>query len=290
MKSLEEFLFEEFTEGSAKRYLFAIQAFLNHMGEENAITSKYHHVTDYLNVLRDKGNSSAYVQTELYGIKNYYKWLLSTHQRNDNPTRNLYLKNVKGRNVQFQNLFTEAELELLLERENRYALLNWRNKLAISFYIYQGLSTGEIVNLTIHDIDLDKGTVFIKAGRNISRILPLRSKQVIFSERYLTFDRPFLIKFPTDCLFIGKLGQPEEGEGVQYLIECQRLIYPDRKLNPKTIRQSVTVNLFKKGLDIKDVQLFAGHKNPSTTEAYKPVDLRKLKEAVGKFHPLGDLV
>lgn len=84
-------------------------------------------------------------------------------------------------------------------------------------------------------------------------------------------------------MLIGKLGNPASSDQIQYLTESQRHLFSERKVNPKTIRTSVLVNLFKQGWDIKDVQLFAGHKYPSTTERYKPHDLSNLKEAVEKW-------
>ncbi len=71
---------------------------------------------------------------------------------------------------------------------------------------------------------------------------------------------------------------------IHHLVESQRFEFPERKLNPKTIRQSVIVNLFKQGWDVKDVQLFAEHGFPSTTERYKPQDLSELKDAVERWH------
>lgn len=85
---------------------------------------------------------------------------------------------------------------------------------------------------------------------------------------------------------MNKLGNAETGEGLHYLIECNKFLFPERNLNPKTVRQSVIVNLFKKGMDIKDVQLFSGHKYPSSTEIYRPNDLSELQDAIGKFHPI----
>ena len=64
--------------------------------------------------------------------------------------------------------------------------------------------------------------------------------------RYLEFERPFLLKQKSEILFIGKLGNCETIDGLHYLIESQRNLFPGRKLNPKTIRQSVIVNLLKK--------------------------------------------
>jgi integrase/recombinase XerD len=51
-------------------------------------------------------------------------------------------------------------------------------------------------------------------------------------------------------------------------------IYPARKVNAQTIRQSVIVNLLKAVHDIDVVQGFAGHKYPSATERYKQKKLR----------------
>ncbi|MCC6691587.1 MAG: hypothetical protein IT235_08655 [Bacteroidia bacterium] len=42
----------------------------------------------------------------------------------------------------------------------------------------------------------------------------------------------------------------------------------------------------KKGNDIRMVQHFAGHKNPSSTERYKIKDIEELKAGVNKYHPL----
>ncbi|MBO6516836.1 MAG: hypothetical protein JJ975_09835 [Bacteroidia bacterium] len=70
----------------------------------------------------------------------------------------------------------------------------------------------------------------------------------------------------------------------QCLVQSQRFLFPERKLNPKIIHQSVLVNLFKQGWDVKDIQLFAGHRFPFTTGRYKPQDLTELKDAVERWH------
>lgn len=242
---------------------------------------------EHIGELRKANLSFDHIRTELAGLKQYYKYLVRTGARMDDPTRHIFLKDQRPRNVQFQDLFTSEEMDLLLERPNRYGILQWRNKLIISFYIYQGLSTGEIERLVVGDLDLDKGTVFIKSSpRQCSRILPLKANQVVFIERYLTFDRPSLMKMETDTLLLSKIGTTVKGEDCQYLIESARELFPNRLLNPITVRQSVIVNLFRQGLDIRDVQLFAGHHYASTTERYKPTDLTKMKEAMERFHPL----
>jgi len=63
-------------------------------------------------------------------------------------------------------------------------------------------------------------------------------------------------------------------------------MFPDRNLNPRTIRQSVITNLLKEGKDLRVVQVFAGHKK-STTEKYRQSGLEELQAAIEKYHPLG---
>jgi integrase/recombinase XerD len=102
----------------------------------------------------------------------------------------------------------------------------------------------------------------------------------------LNYDCPKLLKIKTDRFFITKLGTIEKGDSLHYLIERQRNLFPERTLNPKTVRQSVITNWFRQGLGIKEVQIIAGHKYPSTTEVYRPTDLGQLKNAIGRFHPV----
>jgi site-specific recombinase XerD len=286
MIELEDYLHSKFTPSSVKRYLYAIEKMHLFLGESNALHARYSDVIFYINALRQKGFQREYVQTEFYGIKNYYKWLLINNIRVDDPTIHIKLNDISKSDIQFQNLFTRDELTLLLNKKNRYDLLKWRDYLAISFYIYQGLTTGELVSLTVHDVNLEKGVLYIFDSFNSSRLLKLYPNQIAAYKRYLTFDRPFLVKGKSEQLFIGKLGNPETHDEFHYLIESQRELFPNRKLNPKTVRQSVITNLLLEGMSLIDVQLFAGHHHVSSTERYVQMDLSKMRNELDQFFPL----
>lgn len=62
--------------------------------------------------------------------------------------------------------------------------------------------------------------------------------------------------------------------------------FKGRKVNVTTIRQSVITNLLKAGNDLRIVQVFAGHKYPSTTEKYKQTNVEALKTAIQSYHPI----
>ncbi len=251
-------------------------------------TAKYKHIMTYIGELRIKYKNGGTINCSLAAIKRYYSYLNHIEARKDHPAITIKLKDNKRLEVQLQDLFTEQELEQLLERKERYQILKNRNKIIVSLLIYQGLTNGEIKDLKLKDVNLEEGSIYIKASRQANkRTLKLKSKQVLLFYKYIEIDRPKLLKVQTNKLIISKLGTAENGEGIGYLIETKRHLYPNRKLNAKTIRQSVITNLLKQGKDLRIVQVFAGHKYPSSTERYRQTDTELLKTEVLKYHPLG---
>ena len=250
----------------------------------NHETASYDDVMKYLGQLRKQ---YLYPMVQLQSVKKYYRWLAYTGQRDDDPAVSIRLRDQPSRDIQLQDLFTKDELEQVLERPERYELLERRNKLMLSFLVYQAMSTGEVSRLELSDIDAEKATVRVKASRrNNGRTLALRANQVFWLTGYLSEDRPQLLKQESKMLLISSRGHAETGEGVMYLVETRRKLFKGRKLNARTIRQSVIANLLKEGKELRVVQAFAGHKYPSTTEAYKEVRIETLKAQIIKYHPL----
>lgn len=88
-------------------------------------------------------------------------------------------------------------------------------------------------------------------------------------------------------LVITLRGVAETVDGIHSLIEPLKALYPDRNLNPTTIRQSVISNLLnEKKIPLEDVQLFAGHKWPSITEKYRRNDISEQRALINSLHPL----
>jgi len=288
MKGLQEYLIQRVAPSTAKRYQREIELFFLSSEEKNIDpkTVTYQQIMDYLGELRKQTKTKA-INCSLSAVKKYYSYLVATNQRKDNPARSIKLRDKRSRDIQLQDLFKPTELEQLLEKKERYPILKNRNRIILSLLIYQALTNGEVKSLELENINLEQGTIYIKSGRKTnSRTLKLQAKQIYWLMSYLQKDRVRLLKVASNKLIISKLGTAESGEGICYLIETQRHLFPDRKLNAKTIRQSVITNLLKQGKDLRIVQAFAGHKYPSTTERYKQTQVEELKNQVLKYHPL----
>ena len=61
-----------------------------------------------------------------------------------------------------------------------------KHKVVISLLIYQGLTSAEIIRLTVDDVDLERGEVYIKGSRKLNeRTLKLKQNQILLFYKYL---------------------------------------------------------------------------------------------------------
>ena len=286
--SIEEYLAQHYTEQTAKAYLREIRAYVQTASRPEKAT--YQDVTNYLGMLRQRYDNSRTLNRILASVKAYYSYLHYIGKRSDHPARTIRLRDQPSRDIQLQDLFSEEELELLLQRQERFMNLAYRNQVLISLLIYQALLPRELAALTLNDLNLNEGTVYIKGSdRTNARTLSLKPMQIMLIHEYLHDIRPRLLKGKfSDRLLITSRGS---GENVVHLVSFfkrdYRDTFPGRVVNMKTIRQSVITNLLKQGHDLSQVQAFAGHKYPSTTERYQQSSVEALQEQIRKYHPMG---
>ncbi|MFH7004224.1 tyrosine-type recombinase/integrase [Flavobacterium bizetiae] len=284
-QTLEQFLLQSYSPQTVSSYLFAINHFLKL--NPKAKRYKYGNIVKYMEEISARQSNSKYRVVILSAIKKYYDYLVMSGYRNDHPCKRLNIKVNSNKAIQVQDLFSSPELQLLLERENRYRHLDIRNKVLLSLLIYQGLTSDEIIRLTVKDIDLDDGTVYIKASKNLNkRRMNLVPRQMILFFNYLQETRLEMLRCKTEKLIITKLGKPMSVDSIHAMIEPLRGLFPDRKLNPQTIRMSVICNwLNEKNISLEKAQELAGHKWPGTTEKYIKVNSSHQREIINRYFP-----
>lgn len=283
---IEQYLSKSLMKSSVESYLYDIEKYKK--ANKNADKYDYQKVMQYIELLRNNHKVSN-VKRVLASIKKYYEYLIEIGKRKDNPARAIKLRDSKENPIQLQDLFTEKELQNLLNpREERYPFLAKRNKIIMSLLVNQALRIGEIENIKLQDINLETATIQIhQTGITNARNLPLKAEQILLVHNYINHDRNKLKTFRNDkeALLLGKLGTPVKKEDVDYLVSTYQK-QSKKKLNTTTIRQSVLANLLAKNNDLRVIQHFAGHKSPDTTEKYRQTGLNALKVAIEKLHPI----
>jgi len=287
-KELTDYLLEKYSPETVKIYQLDIRRYIIYMGEERAVRASYRDIMEYTGYLRKTYQNPRTINRMLYGVKAWLFYLIDAGLRSDHPCRQIKLKDARGGDVQLQDLFTSIEMEKLMQRKERFKDAKLRNKVIISLLIYQGLRLTEITKLRLQDIDLEAGTIYIRAmPRTMARTLKLKTPQVMLFYNYIHELRPKLLRAGTDRLVLTLRGSAENGEGINYLIETFKPMFPERNLNARTLRQSVITNMLKEGKDLRVVQVFAGHKKISSTEKYRQSGIEQLQAAIEKYHPLG---
>jgi integrase/recombinase XerD len=289
--SLQKYLNQHYSTSSVKAYASKIDYYL--LSIPNPETASYSELIDYLAAERKRQSSSS-LQLLLQGIKKYYRYLIEKEIRADNPAQSIYLKTVKSKTpLILSKLLINKELELVwnyfLTKEYRYKNRKNRNISLVGLLLKQGLRRREIEDLKTEHIDLEKGQIYIPSSpKTKARTLALETSQILPFYRYLKEDRPKLLlgKEATKSLFITKNKRTEKATLLYYLVKTSKHLLKDKTVNISTIRMSVIAAQFKRGHSLQQVQYFAGHLYPSTTERYRISNLQALQEGVLKHHPL----
>ena len=283
----------KYSETTIKTYLKQAEKFSNWCQRNHfqVITIDYKTFLQYLKYLQRKKSSKKTIQHKIGALKIYFNYLLSKHYREDNPIENITIKGVK-RTINY-NLLESDELEDLYysyETENikdpYHRLTAKRNKIIVGLLVYQGITTTELKNLEVENLQLYKGKIYIKStAKSNARTLMLKSWQVMELLAYVNEIREAIKELKqvvSERLFIPNNKRLD--------ITVQGIVKKLKKTNHKVknihqIRASVITNWLKQH-NLRQVQVLAGHRYISSTERYVQDDLESLHEIVNNFHPI----
>ncbi|MBS1738205.1 MAG: tyrosine-type recombinase/integrase [Bacteroidetes bacterium] len=290
LRGLKQYLQNEYSKTSLSGYENMINRFVLALGSK-AEKASYTDILDYIGLLREQNLHPKSLRNNLFAIKIYYRFLVATGKRNDHPCQYLYLKDQINRAIQVEALYSKETIENLFESwESKNKINQTRDKIIISFLVYQALTVLEITQIKVSDINLDEGTVKVKGNsKNKGRTLSLKPKQILLFHNYLKNEYKAYHKKQKpskrqEYFLLSEEGLQLYQGGINRMINGGK--DQQNKLIPLKIRQSVIAHLLKENNDIRIVQEFAGHRRTASTEAYKQTGLEELKSAIDKLHPL----
>jgi len=275
----------KFRESTIRGHLQDMERFKKWSEKENSDyrNANYHHLLKFIQAAQKRGVSKSSINIHLNSIGKYYDYLIRTGERNDNPAKELRLKNKRKKVL--LHLLTAQELEELYTnyqnkpewklRGERAKQSHRRNVVLLGLMIYQGVQTAELKKIEKAHLNLLKGTIYIpSAGRSNSRLLKLNVKQLIPIQNYLS-----ILEKEQEKLFNCNM------TGVMLWLMTTLKRNAQKIKDAQQIRSSVIVNWLKQ-YNLRQVQYMAGHKYISSTEKYKQEDLEDLQRQLNLFHPL----
>ncbi|MBC7074286.1 tyrosine-type recombinase/integrase [Candidatus Parcubacteria bacterium] len=201
------------------------------------------------------------------------------------PPEKIKLPKETEKKIHFLNL---DQVKKLLEAPNTSDIVGLRDRAILEVLFSTGMRVGELVKLTKDQIKIEPQTkdleiTIIGKGE--------RPRTVYFSERAIFWLREYL-KTRQDkerALFIsyrGKTpGAPITIRSVERMIKKYATL---AGLPPNTVchtlRHSFATDLLQKGVDVRLVQEFLGHKSIVTTQIYTHITKPQLKKIHQKYH------
>lgn len=260
-----------YSERTIDTYLFHIEKLSERYSIDNL---RY---KDIVLAISDPEFSLRYRQVIVAALKQYYHFLMWKGSRDSHPCPNLRIRSNYSKNFLQQDFLSADELQLLRSREQRYRLLDLRDKVLLSFMTIQGLSPAELQKIDIDHVNLNTQKILVAGSRKYKkRALNLLKDQADLISDYLNDSRPYLVKSGTRSLILGLSGERISTDSIHYLISTLKDIVPDKKITPSMIRQSVIcwwINDLK--IPLEQAQLMSGHRWISSTQKY---EFRKVED------------
>jgi len=270
---------------SYKRDLNKFAEFLKKKGVTSVGGIKKQDITSFLMSERDKGLSSNSVARSFAAIKVFYKFLVGEGGVKENIASLIDAPKLWKHLPETLNL---DEVESIISQPNIKNWMGARDRATLELMYATGFRVSEIVNLKVHDVNLEFGFVKCVGKGGKERIVPLGKQAKHAVSRYLQKTRPKLVKrgINDSRLFLTRLGK---GMSRQQFWKMIKRYTKDakikKKITPHTLRHSFATHLLERGADLRVVQEMLGHADISTTQVYTHINKERLKSIHHKYHP-----
>ena len=176
---------------------------------------------------------------------------------------------------------SEADAARLLDESPRPGPLQARDAAVLEVLYGTGLRASELARLTLQDLDLAQGSVFVRQGKGKKdRIVPFGDSVRAAVLRYLRVcrdERPGLL-FPyarggqLDHCGVNRIVS-QAGKRAGVVASAHRL------------RHSYATHLLRGGASLREIQVLLGHASLSSTEVYLGVEVSDLTRMIERSHP-----
>ncbi|MGH2694321.1 MAG: tyrosine recombinase, partial [Actinomycetota bacterium] len=222
----------------------------------------------------------------LVSLRSLYRFLVTEGHVAGDPTAAV---GVPARPRPIPKAITVHQVERLLEQP-RDDLLGRRDRAILETLYGAGVRISELVALDVDDLDLDEGSVLVRAGKGgKDRRLPLGRAARTALGAYLAATRPTLVARSSRArggVFLNARGGRLTRQGCWKILKgyASAAGLGDR-VSPHTLRHSFATHMLEAGADIRAVQELLGHASLVTTQVYTLVTTRRLREVYLASHP-----
>jgi len=242
-------------------------------------------IVDFVSQLqRERGLARSTIARKLSSIRGLHRFLVREGWAEADPTTTIDLPKRPDR---LPKVLTPAECLRLLETPDRSTTRGLRDAAMIALMYATGLRCSELVNLRLHNLNLEAAVVRTVGKGGKERVVPVAERALDLVQRYLAEARPELAKYPDeDAIFLTRRGRPFSRGGFWgALKQYVRLADLPEDTSPHTLRHSFATHMLSGGADLRAIQEMLGHAALSVTEIYTHLSTEDLREVYDRTHP-----
>jgi len=187
-------------------------------------------------------------------------------------------KGKKSKPFKLPKIISREEARRILSIPNVETSIGLRNRTILQILYRAGLRVQEAANLTVDDMNLEKGFVYVQQGKgNKDRYIPMDLETIEWCKRWAE-KRKNIISLERDCIwfFPTLKGTQIEQRYIRAMVADYSkkadvyLMNGHRKavIHPHSLRHTCFTELLEDGLTIREVQEVAGHSSILTTSIY----------------------
>jgi integrase/recombinase XerD len=244
-----------YSENTLKTYTIQFTFFLRFYPEIDSVNITEDHIQSYLLHLVERKVSRSLQNQAINAIKFFYERVLKQDRKVYHVERPL----------------KEKRLPAVLSRQEVIEIFNGLNNLkhkTMLMLIYaSGLRRSELLNLRIGDVDLDRGSVFIRGAKG------RKDRLSVLSDTLVPYLKEYLKRYcPAVWLFEGPRHLQYSASSLQQILK--RVVSRTGITKPvhlHTLRHSFATHLLEAGTSTRYIQVLLGHESSKTTEIYTHV-------------------
>jgi len=259
-------------------YRLDLQDFAKFLGEAAIEQTDYLSLRKYLAVLKEHNLKSRSISRKISCLRSFFKFLTREGYLKTNPV--LSLSSPK-REKHLPSFLTEEEITKLVEAPQGKDDKSLRDRAILETFYSTGMRIGELVGLSLDDVDFIAAVIKAKGKGKKERLLPIGEKALNAIKNYIDQRSK-----KSNDVFLNKNGKRISDRGVRNIVyKYIRLASLRGGISPHSLRHSFATHLLNRGADLRSVQELLGHVNLSTTQIYTHLTTEKLKSVYDKAHP-----
>jgi integrase/recombinase XerD len=235
--------------------------------------------------LMGEGRSPRSVARAVACLRGFYRFLVVSGRRQDNPAGDLRAPRAWKTLPKFLSI---DEVDRLLQSPDTTEPRGLRDRALIELLYATGLRVSEMVNLRQQDLNLESGYLTCTGKGRKQRLVPVGDEAAAWLTRYLQEGRPALLKRrASPRLFVNARGGAALTRvGFWKILKTYgKRAGVTSSISPHVLRHSFATHLLERGADLRAIQMMLGHSDLSTTQIYTHVLEARLRAVYDKFHP-----